>query len=345
MGRTAWLARVLAVGACAAASACGGDARHAARGDEEPDGGGGATPAASAGTSSLPSAGSAGAPGAWASGGTSSPGGSTGSGGVESGGTAGWAAAVPEQNEQETEIVSALATDDEALDAATGDDLIALTRALGAARGYLMCRCAFTPAAPPEDVAQLMQTCGVDETATRMLATDAQAVCIGQRMGQVSGMEEYLRCLAKRARALAWFEASICWTRMRPEVNSVPECNAPAGADLLGHVCQQTVLCADGSLVDGYLCDDEGQCPDLSDERDCYEYRGHDQLDCGDQLVSPVYFCEDEFSSCDTIEPPICDLSRPGRFLCGDGSEVSSQSVCDRVSDCPNDRDENLCLR
>jgi hypothetical protein len=208
-----------------------------------------------------------------------------------------------------------------------------------------MCRCAFTPAAPPDDVAQLMQNCGLDESATRLVATDAQAVCIGERMGQVPGMEEYLRCLAKRARALAWLEASICWTRMRPEVTSVPECNDPAGAESLSFACQQTVLCADGSLVDGYLCDEEGQCPELSDERDCYDYRGHDQIDCGDQLVSPGFFCGDEFSSCDTIEPPICDLSRPGRFLCGDGSEVSSQSVCDRVSDCPNDRDENLCLR
>ena len=352
MGRADWLAWMVSVAALACVSACGGTAR---RGEPEQlatdggrDGTGGAG-RAQGGTPAQPFAGSGGAVQGSENGGMPSHGGRSGSGGAVGGGAngagaGGVAAAIPAQSEEETEIVSVLDTDDETIDAVSGDELIALTRGLGIARGYLMCRCAFSPAAPPEDV-MLVDGCARDENAAAMVATDAQVACIGQRMEQVLGFEDYLRCVAKRARELAWFEASICWTMKRPDVAPAIYCEAPAGADELVFACHQTMLCADGSLVDGQRCDEVAQCPGLFDERDCYDYVGRDQIECDGQLLSPYFFCADELSSCPTIEPPICDLSRPRRFLCGDGSDVGSQAVCDRVSDCSDDRDESLCLR
>jgi hypothetical protein len=253
---------------------------------------------------------------------------------------------IPGENPRESEILAPLYVDDETIDRLTGGELVELTQAMGAARGYLNCRCARSPTEPPADPESMFESCGFDESATWMVATETRARCITERMAEVSGFEEHVRCEAKRARVFGLKEAGMCW---RPGSEREPypaiDCPVPAGGKELIDECINLELCQDGSWG-GPPCDGVADCEDLSDEVDCFDYGGRDSLLCGPELVSAEKVCWVGASDCAyEQEPAMCDAAREDSFLCSDGGEVSSSVVCDRVADCPDGRDESLCLR
>ena len=277
-----------------------------------------------------------------AAGGSAGTAGSGGSGlGGASGGTAGKTGrgSVPGETPDERDILEPLGTDDATIDAASGSDLVDLAQAIGIARGYAMCRCALSPEGPPEDAVRVMQ-CAMAETGADFVQTPDQARCIADRMSEVSGFEGYVRCAARSERDYA-----LDWTEVCASPGSMPEfpptCEPPAGAEALIFECGQTIYCPDGARVTGRRCDTLPDCPNLADERNCYELGGRDLLLCGDALTHPMYLCSQP--ACATIA--ICDPNGLPRFRCTDGSDIDPYDVCDRVNDCVDGSDETSCLR
>ena len=115
------------------------------------------------------------------------------------------------------------------------------------------------------------------------------------------------------------------------------------GADDTLLECDSTVYCEDETVVRGHRCDSTAECEDISDERNCYDLTGQDQLTCDGEILGVFDFC---YSDCGAMTtPPVCDPERPGQFLCTDGADLPTVSVCDRIEDCADGADEAHCLR
>jgi hypothetical protein len=323
----------------AVAIGCGGASTSSGPGDDGDSGAGGST-------TDPP----AGAPGVGGSNGGAGGAGASGVAGVAAGagqgGNAGAGAttSVPGESERETELLAPLFTDDETIAQASGEELVELANAIGMARGYAMCRCAFSPNGPPDDIDEMLRNCAAEESGVPSVSSEDRARCITEHLGEVEGLEEHLRCYARRARPLGALELTVCETGMRPEWPPLEECTPSPAIDSLIIECASSYYCADGSRVIGGRCNAIADCPDLSDEMSCLEDSGHDLLICGNEIWHPQGFCLHSMCGL-TSEPPMCDTMRPDRFLCEDDSDVDVNVVCDRVNDCPDGHDEAHCLR
>ena len=142
-------------------------------------------------------------------------------------GNDGAATHLPGETERETEILSPLFTDDETIAAASGEELVELVMAIGLARGYASCRCEVSPNGPPANVEELFAFCAPEQSAIHCLSTEREARCISEHLGEVEGLEEYLRCNAHRVRPLALVDFTLCATGMRPDWPPLEDCVAP----------------------------------------------------------------------------------------------------------------------
>jgi hypothetical protein len=250
---------------------------------------------------------------------------------------------LPGASDREREILAPLATDDATIDATSGGDLIELARAVGAARGYTMCRCSQSPSMPPADVEQVLSSCGVEESGFHELSRPDASRCVEEGMAVLPAVEEYLRCRIKWIRDDSSQWASQCET---PGVPWKPAeyCTASPETATLLQQCELVVYCEDDTRVSGSRCDRDLDCSDQSDELACFEIVGHDWFWCDPELVSPWEVCRNV--TCGLAKtPPVCDPDRPDVYLCNDGAEVSVESVCNRESDCPDGSDERYCFK
>ena len=167
-----------------------------------------------------------------------------------------------------------------------------------------MCRCALSPDAPPADVEEIFEGCAFGESTAWMVATDGRARCITERMSEVPGYDDYLRCRARLGRRYGLQEIASCW-QGDMSLPTPGDCTLPPGGEGLESGCIDAEICRDGSLG-GPRCDTIGDCRDFSDEVDCYDYDGHDLVRCGSELLSPNTMCFTGASECaHTAEPPL----------------------------------------
>ncbi|KAM4705238.1 SCO-spondin-like [Rhinophrynus dorsalis] len=103
----------------------------------------------------------------------------------------------------------------------------------------------------------------------------------------------------------------------------------------------------------GWLCDNEVDCMDGSDEQECNRYCDLDQFKCtlsGEcvgygQLCDGTPHCRDQSDestdNCGSTQIPPC----PGHFICTNRMCVNISLVCDGAPDCPHGEDEKTCER
>jgi hypothetical protein len=351
--------RGLSIVALALFSACGGEAI-----DHRSKGGAGSAGAAQAGSGgagaeagmSDATGGTAGSAGAPTSGGAGSGGSagtlSAGSGGAGSdaagsagagfGGAAGGAGPpeIPGATDEEREILAPLGTDDAALQATSGAELIALIQEIAFARGYAMCRCTWTPEMPPADPDE---TLGCAREEGRFLASPDQARCVGEGSANVPSLDAELRCQGTWLRddGIAW--VNTCFGT--PWMPAPDTCTTSPEYRMLLDECQFVTYCANDERVGGSRCDQKMQCQDQSDELGCFEVLGRDWFWCDPELLHPMDVCSFDLACGLAKEPPVCDPMRPGIYLCDDGGEVTTALVCNRAVDCEDGSDERYCVK
>ncbi|XP_073488988.1 LOW QUALITY PROTEIN: SCO-spondin-like [Aquarana catesbeiana] len=103
----------------------------------------------------------------------------------------------------------------------------------------------------------------------------------------------------------------------------------------------------------GWLCDNEVDCMDGSDEDDCNRSCDLDHFKCSlsgecvgySQLCDGVPHCRDQsdesMDNCGSTQIPPC----PGHFICANRMCVNISVVCDGSPDCPQGEDEKTCER
>jgi len=234
-------------------------------------------------------------------------------------------------------ILAPLAIDDATIDAASGEELFEIARSVGLARGCAVCACVLTGRPCDELV-----PCAEEESGLRDLFEETTGRCIFELSREIAGFDEFLRCRLKKVRDVGLSDLGC-----DPELPPPPrECPPPPGAEelLVGGRCARAYYCADDTFtLDGH-CDARPDCSDWGDERGCSEFGSRDTFVCGEEMWAADQVCVS--SECaQTTDPPLCDPSRPDRFLCGDGTDVFFLSVCDVTIDCATGADENYCLR
>lgn len=308
------------------------DGGTATSGDAGKSGHGGTSPAGGAGTTSTGGGGS--------DGGTSAIGGSGGE--TPSAGDAGESAGGADSTD---EILAALDTDDATIDAASGAALLELARDIGFARGYAVCTCLLPDGAPPIE-GDSLRTCAIVESGfAENLFDEAKARCVADRSQAIAEFDAYLRCNLKNLRDVARVQAQ-CFLDT-PPVTFMYMCEYSAEADdlLRSGSCDNAFFCDDGRFTETGRCDKRVDCTDWEDERNCADLFGVDLLLWDNEILYPAYACGTE-SRCGLVaDPPFCSPDTKELFLCGDGTDIPTQLVCDRTADCANGRDEELCLR
>nr|DBA25392.1 TPA: hypothetical protein GDO54_012926 [Pyxicephalus adspersus] len=103
----------------------------------------------------------------------------------------------------------------------------------------------------------------------------------------------------------------------------------------------------------GWLCDNEVDCMDGSDEDNCNRSCDLDQFKCTlsgecvgyNQLCDGIPHCHDQsdesMDNCGSTQIPPC----PGHFICTNRMCVNISLVCDGAPDCPQGEDERTCER
>ncbi|XP_063781355.1 SCO-spondin-like [Pseudophryne corroboree] len=103
----------------------------------------------------------------------------------------------------------------------------------------------------------------------------------------------------------------------------------------------------------GWRCDNEVDCMDASDERDCNRTCHLHQYQCTmsgecigySQLCDGIPHCRDQsdesMDNCGSTQIPPC----PGHFICANRMCVNISLVCDGAPDCPQGEDERTCER
>jgi hypothetical protein len=257
---------------------------------------------------------------------------------------------VPGETAEESALLQPLFEDDSTIESASGDALIELAKQVGLARGYALCRCAISPDQAPESSTDLI-ACAREESGQlgRTLNQDT-ARCLSEALAADPALEPALRCDLRWAMSDGREWLRVCW-EPRPDgtVGSKPVAdnpNCPRTEELSTVVltCGFVIYCTDGTRVEGSRCNGTFECNDGLDEHACFEVRGRDMIQCGDHVEDPSIVCRSG-ACADSEFARWCDPLRPDRLLCGDGTDVSGDVVCDRVDDCAERTDERYCLR
>jgi hypothetical protein len=226
---------------------------------------------------------------------------------------------------------------------------------VGLARGYAMCRCAVTPTQLPEDIDQLVTQCAREESGIfrdlNPLPYEPGAArpnCGGELVEQFSQepmLEEVLRCTIRRYRDEGQYWLSLCANPILLPPPGVASCPGSEVLEKTLLFCTSRVTCGDGTmLAETVLCNGTATCPDQSDEYRCFGVNGQDMVLCGEEFVPANLFCQ--ASRCGYLtNPPVCDESKPGRFICDDGTDIGLSALCNRQVDCPDETDERHCFR
>ncbi len=313
-GKLAWLLVTLAVTACAKTAA---DGRAEASGGTKDEAM--ADDAAVTGSSGF-TGGGAGALG-------------TGLGGAASGETPGGAGG----KGGEPSVLAPLDTDDATLDQARGAELIELALRIGYAHGYALCSCA----SPFPIAEEQLPACAEAESRFPRLFDSAVRQCVIERASEVPGFVDALRCPLRNLRSFGRNFAACPQGQDTRGAGSEPisTCATDEATQRLINAegCESAFWCDDGTLIHEGRCDQTRDCDDSSDERGCGD------VQCGDELVDRYEACVPEL--CGAFEPPLC-TSSDGRFsvLCGDGTTLGVDKLCDGRQDCATGRDEQYCL-
>jgi hypothetical protein len=249
---------------------------------------------------------------------------------------------LPAESTREREILAPLATSDGAIDGANGDELFELARAIGLANGYALCRCGLSPSMPPADIEDVLRTCA-SVAAVGFLLDPDESRCLEDGAADVPGFFDHLRCWSKSTRDHAFHWARRC-TEPEFEVPPAFPCEPSPEVDEFKNACRLTIYCADDTPIQGFRCDQRFDCSDQSDEHGCFESGGYDWFWCDPELVYPPDLCRAGTCGLEK-EPPVCDPMQPDSYLCDDRSVVSSNVVCDRNFDCPDNSDERYCVK
>lgn len=287
------------------------------------------------GSSAISSTSTAGAAGA-----------SGGSGDLGSG-AAGASPELPIAHEREREILSPLWTDASALQAASGDELLELARDIALARGYATCRCFFSPDAPPDDLEPLFENCSVVEAFPHVLGELDDYRCVAELRERVPDLDQHLRCAAVNAIEHASGAIVDCTDIgvPPPDLEWSADCSDPTGSfQELQNTCLEAYYCPDGSLNFGSSCDGDPTCPDLSDEFQCFDEVGQDDVLCADGTLRTAWeLCG---TKCELpLGPNLCHPDGGYGFTCLDGTQILFSTVCNREPDCPGGEDEAICFR
>jgi len=121
------------------------------------------------------------------------------------------------------------------------------------------------------------------------------------------------------------------------------ECPDSTALHALEEKCREAYYCPDGTLNFGSRCDGYPTCPDLSDEFQCFDEVGQDNVLCTDgTVVRPADLC---LPQCELpLGPNVCSQYW-NYFTCLEGTQIYVTQVCDREPDCPGGEDEAICFR
>ncbi|XP_060104212.1 SCO-spondin-like [Heteronotia binoei] len=151
---------------------------------------------------------------------------------------------------------------------------------------------------------------------------------------------------------------SQCWlAQTTPLVATVPSSlpvtpQPPVDRTLVPPCGQYEFHCHSGECQPrGWMCDDEADCLDGSDELNCSRLCGLDQFPCQlgnecihySRLCDGVPHCHDQsdesIDTCGSTQIPPC----PGFFICSNRMCINVSRVCDGSPDCPQGDDELAC--
>ncbi|XP_060137056.1 SCO-spondin-like [Zootoca vivipara] len=131
-----------------------------------------------------------------------------------------------------------------------------------------------------------------------------------------------------------------------------PVATVPPGGDAAPPCGRYEFHCHSGECQPrGWVCDNEADCLDASDELHCNRTCGLDQFPCAhgaecihySRLCDGAPHCQDHsdesVDTCGSTQIPPC----PGFFICNNRMCINVSRVCDGSPDCPQGEDESAC--